>query len=352
MAQHEMSRRELLETSVAASVGAALAGGVASRAEQAAPASTQAAKGRLIWANLLHLSYNMWCDWDSPEWPAEYGAHQSDLRFEQKLWDELLRKMVDVGMTMVVIDLGDGVRYQSHPEIAVNKAWSVDQLKSELAKIRKMGLEPIPKLNWSASRDAWLGKYSRCVSTDAYYAVCRDLIAEVIQLFDKPRFFHLGMDEEEEEFQKYYQYMVVRQFDLWWHDFLFLVEQVTRGGSRPWIWSDCLWRHPEEFYKRMPKTVVQGNWYYDTKFTPEVIPVKAYHDLDQHGYDLIPTGSNWSSPESFGLTVDYCGQHLSRERLLGFLQTPWKPTLEACRQRHIEAIEQAGRAITKWSSGV
>ena len=32
-------------------------------------------------------------------------------------------------MNMVVIDLGDGVKYESHPEIAVKGAWSTTELR-------------------------------------------------------------------------------------------------------------------------------------------------------------------------------------------------------------------------------
>ena len=62
--------------------------------------------------------------------------------------------------------------------------------------LRALGIEPLPKLNFSTCHDAWLGPYSRMVSTPAYYDVCRDLIDEVAELFGGPRFFHLGMDEE------------------------------------------------------------------------------------------------------------------------------------------------------------
>ena len=158
----------------------------------------------MIWGSLLHLSYNMWSDRDAPEWRLEHVSARPYLRFDETLWNDLLSQMADAGMNMVVIDLGDGVHYKSHPEIAVEGAWTPGKLREELAKIRQLGLEPIPKLNFSTCHDAWLGPYSRCVSTDTYYDVCRDLIAEVIDLFDQPRFFHLGMDEETAEHQRYY----------------------------------------------------------------------------------------------------------------------------------------------------
>ena len=144
--------------------------------------------------------------------------------------------------------------------------------------------------------------------------------------------------------------MVVRQYDLWWHDFLFLVGEVEKGSVRPWIWSDYVWHHPEAFFERMPKSVLQSNWYYGAAFNKKVAYVKAYRDLEAHGYDQVPTGSNWSVPENFQKTVTCCRKHIAPERLFGFLQTAWKPTLEACRQGHIQAIELAGRARARWVS--
>jgi hypothetical protein len=305
----------------------------------------------MIWGYLIHLSYNMWADRDVPELKDEYVSAKPYLRFDIGLWNDLLKKMVDVGINMVVIDLGDGVKYENHPEIAVRNAWTVNHLKQELIKIRGMGMEPIPKLNFSTCHDTWLGPYSRCVSTDTYYEVCRGLIAEVIDIFEKPRFFHLGMDEETADHQQYYNYVAIRQHDLWWHDFYFLAKEVEKGGARPWIWSDYLWRHPEIFFNRMPKSVLQSNWYYGTEFNEKINYVKAYLDLEEHGYDQIPTGSNWSFFENYQKTVTYCRKNIAPKHLLGFLQTVWKPTLEACRQRHVQAIEQAGQALAKGFEG-
>ena len=123
------------------------------------------------------------------------------------------------------------MRYESHPEIAVQDAWSTERLRKELARLRKLGLEPIPKLNFSTTHDAWLGVYSRQVSTPPYYKDCEDLIEEVIRLFDKPRLFHLGYDEETAGQQADKDYVVVRQHELWWRDFQFFVKQVERAAS-------------------------------------------------------------------------------------------------------------------------
>jgi hypothetical protein len=253
--------------------------------------------------------------------------------------------MVKAKMNMVVIDLGDGVKYQSHPEIAVEGAWTTDRLKSEVKKLKGMGLEPIPKLNFSTCHDHWLGPYARMVSTPKYYEVCQNLIAEVIDLFDKPRFFHLGMDEEEQKHQRHFEHVVLRQYGLWWRDFEFLVKQVESKGIKAWIWSDYVWEHPDLFWERMPKSILQSNWYYGNAFTPETKEVKAYLDLEDHKYDQAPTLSNWESPDNIYGTVKFCREHIPAERLKGFFLAPWRPTLPEVRDTQLSAIEHFGKAI-------
>lgn len=301
-------------------------------------------KRPVIWANLLHLSFNMWCDRALPELEPNYTCYKPDLRFDEPTWREILRRMAGAGFTMVVLDLGDGVRYESHPEIAVRGAWSPARLRRELDRVRHLGLEPVPKLNFSTCHDAWMGPYSRRVSTPEYYRVCADLIAEVAELFGHPRFFHLGMDEETAHHQRRFEYVVLRQHDLWWRDLLFLAAEVRKAGVRPWVWSDYVWNHREEFLARMPKGVLQSNWYYGESFSRRLDHVKAYLDLEAAGFDQVPTGSNWSTPLNFGRTVSFGRSHISGRRLKGFLQTPWKPTLPACMERHIAAIDQGAAA--------
>ena len=305
-----------------------------------------------IWGNLLHLSFNMWSDREANYEPhnptAKEVCYRPYLRFDDKLWEELTTRMANARMNIVIIDLGDGIQYKSHPEISVKNAWSADRLQSELARLRKLGLEPIPKLNFSTCHDVWLGPYARQVSTPIYYKVCEDLIAEVIQLFDKPRLFHLGYDEERIEYQEKYAYAVVRQHELWWHDFEFFVKQVEQRGVRPWIWSDYVWNHSEEFFKRMPKSVLQSNWYYGSNFKDT--KVQWYGKLDQHGYDQVPTGSNCSSPKNIDLTLKYCQKRISPIHFKGFLQASWVPTLNKFRNRHIEAIDQVATAIATYTA--
>ena len=306
-----------------------------------------------IWANLLHLSYSMWEDRRMPGTRWDRRSYFPHLRFDDSLWNDLLKEMHEAGLNMVIIDVGDGIEYQSHPELATKNAWSLDHLESELGKCRELGLEPIPKLNFSTAHDVWLGEYSRMVSTKAYYEVVADVIKEVYQLFGKPRFFHLGMDEETPGHQVNYLFLAVRQFELWWHDFYHMVDQVEKNGARPWIWSDYIWHHRAEFLEKMPKTVLQSNWYYGEDFNPSdperKIRVGAYDLLEEHGFDQLPTASNHSNDVNFDRTVDYCASRVDDSRLLGFVQAPWRVTLEEFRDHHMEAVRQVGVSKRKHS---
>lgn len=295
-----------------------------------------------IWGCLVHLSYNMWVEYSTP---GPFKGYRPYLQVDETLWDDVLDTMAREGMNLVLIDIGDGIRYKSHPEIAVNRAWEPEKLREQLAKIRGLGIEPVPKLNFAAGHDVWLGEYSRMVSTKKYYEVCRDLIYEVIDIFDTPRFFHLGMDEENADDQRFLDYVVVRQNDLWWHDFYYLVDLVERKGSRAWIWSDYLWHFPELFFKKMPKSVLQSNWYYEKEFDIAKTPVKAYLDLEKYGYDQIPTGS-FHAGNDYNImnTVKFCTENITTPRLYGFLQSYWAPTTEVYRNQILQAIRLIGDA--------
>ena len=309
--------------------------------------------GDKIWSCFLHLSFNFAGGINNPRWGS---GMRTEFEPEQSVWDDAIKKMAEQHINMVVMNLDDSVMWRSHPEIALRNSWTPERLREELTKIRKQGIEPIPLLNFSSCHDAWLGKYSRMVSTQPYYQVCRDLIAETIEIFDTPRFIHFGMDEETYNHQKHFDYIVIRQNEQWWGDLYFYFAEAMMRGVRPWIWSDYVWEHPDMFFKMMPKYVVQSNWYYGETFDPKQTCVKAYLDLNTEGYDQIPTASNDgiiygnSNNKSIGNTVDFCSGHIDDKRLMGFLQSMWMPTTEKFRPNIMQTIELTGEARKKFES--
>ncbi|MBP5320279.1 MAG: Tat pathway signal protein [Kiritimatiellae bacterium] len=311
-----------------------------------------------IWAYLIHLGMNNWKDIPLNRCPPEESEHfktrcMADyLRTEESEWRFVTDRLGKIGANMIIIDLGEGMAFPSHPELAVRGTWSVEKMRAELKRLRGMGLEPIPKLNFSTCHDSWLKDYQRMVSTPEYYRVCADVIRDAVEIFDHPRFFHLGYDEETAGHQSTYELTIVRQGELWWHDLLWFVDQVSKLQVRPWIWSDFCWRHKEAFVKRMPRSVLQSNWYYGKEFDLAKIPadqpyVQTYVDLEKAGFDQIPTGSNWSCDTNFDDTIRFCREHCSPERLKGFLFASWQRTISPHHDKAAAALDQLEAAIKR-----
>ena len=172
------------------------------------------------------------------------------LKFDEAIWRKVVDYLALRRMNMAVIDLGEFPVYPSHPELAVKGSRSPDWIRGEVRRLKSLGIEAIPKLNFSTAHDAWLGEYGRMVTTKPYYRVCADVIRDAAEMFDNPRFMHIGYDEEKVRFQHGFQ--VVRENEVWWHDFLWFVKTVEDAGMRPWMWSDYGWAH-DDFVEKCPK---------------------------------------------------------------------------------------------------
>ncbi len=286
-----------------------------------------------IWGTLVHFGTNFWYEegnysaqdenklWKSP------ASHK--IRFDKAVWNEYLAHIKESGINTVFLDIGEALEYESHPEISCEGAWTHKQMAAEISKLNSMGIQVIPKLNFSTCHDEWLGIYSRMVSTPTYYQVCKDIIDEVCKLF-KAEYMHIGFDEELYENQKQYDYVTIRQNDLWWHDLEFFDECVRANGARTIMWSDYARHKPQEFIKKCPKHIIQCVWYYFDEFGKEGLSpenemrVRPFDILNEAGFDQIPTGSIEYFDDNFEKLVKYCKENVSDEHLLGFMQTTWE----------------------------
>ena len=227
-----------------------------------------------------------------------------------------------------------------------------------MRRLRTLGVEAIPNLNFSTTHDAWLKEYGHMVSTPEYYRVCSDVIGDLMEIFDHPRLFHIGMEEESSpKMQRGMSYMCLRQGDLWWHDFSFLVKEVEKRGARAWTWTDFAdfrERLPELFAK-MPKAVLQSPCFYGLgvdvdkpfKYAHERKRLEFMMELDRHGYDQYPVGTTWrpsyyAKDENNDMNVNrlakFCVRRLSKERLKGVMMAPWVFTLPVRREKLFKAI--------------
>lgn len=289
------------------------------------------ANEKFMWAHLVHLGSNMW----NEEGNTKGREHRSTpcaspkLLFNRECWDAHMLELKACGVNTLIVDVGDAMLYESHPEIALEGSWDKNTMKAEIDKLTAMGFELVPKINFSSCHDIWLKDYSRMLSTPTYYKVCKDIIDEVCEVF-KPKYLHLGMDEETYKHQVNFNYAVVRHGDLWWHDFYYLVDCVEKNGVQAWIWSDYIWNHEELFLEKMPKSVIQSNWYYGMQFDPATrsenhnTRLRAFETLDKHGFLQVPTGSVFSALENFEQLAAFCKERISKENLIGMMQTTWE----------------------------
>ena len=287
----------------------------------------------MMWAYLIHLSYNMWGDWDEKNPSKRY--YQENIT-DDDTWNKVIDFLPSQGFNTVVIDVGDAIKYERHPEISIKGAWSKDRFKKELNHMRAIGLTPIPKLNFSATHDAWLGVYSRMLSSPTYYQVCKDVIEEVAEVFDYPKYFHLGMDEERAANQGAFSFVCVRSNELLWHDMFYLFDVCEKVGCRPWIWSDLCWSDKvrDDFLSRMPKSALQSNWHYlpiskgkDGRYSEKEID--TYRILEEAGFEQVPTCStkHWYDLSAQD-TMEAIKEMVAPERLKGYMTVPWNPTTE------------------------
>ena len=320
-----------------------------------------------IRAVLLHMGWNMWGEWRAPGEPKVEGKRytRDEIHFSEDGWRRITGHAKEKGLNMVVMDLGEFLVYPRHPELAVKGSWSADRMREELRRLRSMGLEPIPKMNFSASHHMWLKEYSRMLSTRQYYQVCADIIRDVSEIFERPRFIHLGFDEEATENQKGRLVVGLRQDDMWWHDLKWFVRGVEKLGSRAWIFSDYGWHH-KGFVEKCPKSVLQSNWYYNEGakgFDVDKMPdwykprMHLFAELAKAGFDQVPCPSNWMSKtlkesgrkdnsDCAEKLVKYCRANISAERLKGFMMAPWAE----CRSEggvkiNCEGIDQIAAAM-------
>ena len=334
------TRRDFLRSAAACAAGMAM-GGCASRI---AGGEARLPAPRFMWAYFAQFGMKMW----------ERRAHYTELKVDESMWNSLTERAAAVGVNVFVIDLGEGLVFPSHPELAVRGSWEPERMHDEIARLKGMGIIAVPKLNFSSSHYQWLGKWRPYLSTPEYFKVCREVIRDVAEVFDESPLFHLGYDEETFPIQNAnkFEYKRLRSGDLWWHDLLWFIDEVQKYGMRPWIWSDSVQFQPEAFMERMPRTVLQSNWYYGTDFNMEKAServqrkLKAYLALEQGRYDQMPCGSTFLSRENFAMTIAYCRDIIKGDRLKGFFMAPWHGwTREDRRDKIMAALDVMEEAI-------
>lgn len=294
-----------------------------------------------MWAFLIHLGSNMW--FKKGFYYGDSIQDEEEPIYHDKMWcdRDTWRKVTDFlpscGINTLLIDMGEAVRLDSHPELAIEGSWSKEEFRQELARLRSIGLTPLPKYNFSAGHNAWLKDYAYMIGTDIHNRVCKDIIEETIDLFDTPEFFHLGLEEEDPVNQGRQPeggqpVIIIRTPRKKTSDALELFDTCLSRGVRPWIWADYKsvdhFGGEKAFRANIPTSVLMSNFYYSSiPNCPTVFDdlpnARFYRDLNDWGYEQVPTSSTWEYHLNSKMTMRLFNEKIGTDHVRGFMTASW-----------------------------
>ena len=305
-----------------------------------------------IYATSVYLSANQWL------------PLKDKIVLCEPFWDLLLKKSSESGINAIMIEVGDGVKYESHPEISLADAWDREKVKKEVARCKTLGIEIIPRVNFSSTHNFWMKKYRSLTSTPEYYDFCSDIIKEIYEIFEHPQYIHIGMDEEDAEHQKKSDLVIFRRGSLLMNDMKFLIDEVNKTGAKPIISHCSMFVETEKFFKMIsPDEVVIEPWWYYAFYRDKLTPVSEWAEktvekelakecvemglvyMEDHpflkplldhfydiilpamkmGYKYIPMASIWGSvPSNHEQMLDFFeNAEGSEDSILGYFTVPW-----------------------------
>ncbi len=313
-----------------------------------------------LWGVLVHLSRDFWL--------GEQNHLPLAAVFDEEVWCDIIDRAADCGMNAIILDIGNGIRFDSHPEIAKEDAYSPAWAHEQVAKCREKGIALIPKLNFATTHDMWLGDYARMISSPTYYRVTKDLIKEAYEMFEHPEYVHLGMDEESFLYLKKHDYVVYRRGELYFHDLKYLCDIVNGLGAKPWIWSSSMYDMPELFKEKISKDeLVISPYYYNAFRREHYTPVDSrpeyivYYNEDkykemgikfveedpylvnfrlrslpmmEYGYKYIPCASVDNRCDYNTVDImEYYKKYANDEQILGYITAPWCATTKSAKSQ-------------------
>ena len=255
-------------------------------------------------------------------------------------WVRFLRRAVSRGRyNTIVLDLSNGYRWASHPELARPNAWTRKEVLKLVEAARELGIEVIPGLAQPGHAEWITAKHPHLAEDGASYMLCTrhpdtrtllsELMSELIDVFDQPRYLHIGHDEmwwrtqRKHEDQRCPRCSGSPRWQLVLDDLLWHHEWLKQRGVKPMLWSDMLvkgwhgkngaiYRAADAIPEAMRADFMVVSWTRvgDTlgELVPKNFPVvrghTGYHDWKRQG---LPEQAN-------GLTG---------EALAMFFGTPW-----------------------------
>jgi hypothetical protein len=230
---------------------------------------------------LLHLTHY------APGWVDRKAGEK---RFDLEVALELTEEAAAQGFNTLFIGVSDGVRYASHPEFRRGYSAPMKELAVLAARARQLGLDVVPKLNFSRSAINCHNNWMRApdeswhlhFDDDYFWKTGFECIDEVIDACKPGRFFHVGMDEDHD--RSYTQYVAAMRT---------LRAGLRTRGLRTVCWSDSALDYPsgqvyreksERAEEELPHDTVRLLWNY------WAVPRREMRRISGLGHEL------WGAP--------------------------------------------------------
>lgn len=271
---------------------------------------------------MIHITHYdpAWCQRKSIEKP-----------FDINVGLEIIDTMSEAGLNLLVIDCEDGVRYKSHPELARKYTVSMSYLEKLVNRAVEKGIEVVPKLNFSKStyhrHNEWFRPHNKLCDNNQYWRTAFEIIDELIQICCPRRYFHIGMDEDNDRTHSQYIKAIKT-----------LRNGLKERGLRAVIWNDSAHganpavdvEKPLAAEKKIPKDIVEVVWDY-SNVHPQII-----RRLVKEGFEV------WGAPGRDVEQVMKWKQAILKYGGKGLLMTRWIPCIRSNRSELLHLIRTIG----------
>ncbi len=290
-------------------------------------------KSIAVRAYLIHITHY------DPVW---FDRKERERPFDLNLGCDMVKALGDAGFNMLIIDLADGVEYRTLPELKRHYSVPMSTLEKLVASARQAGMEVVPKLNFSKSKEPrhdhnyWFRPYNELPDDDAYCAKAFQLIDEIVEVMKPERYFFIGMDEDFLRTPAEYASVVNA-----------LHEGISKRGLRTAMWNDTPHLSAGMFgcvektlaaEDEAPKDIVHVLWDY----TPlKARAAERVRDMRSKGFEV------WIAPGGRADQVEQWKQLALQTGCAGMVMTAWRPVTERSRRRFLDAIGRIGPILAR-----
>ncbi len=184
----------------------------------------------------------------------------------------------------LIFESSHGMAWKSHTELLCNYSVSPEHIK-ELVKLAKQRHIAVYPLVQSLGHGEWMFRNNStnidfCEDSSAPWAYCPmdtksydfifDLYKEAIDIYDNPKYFHIGHDEIDNpgKFPNHETCKSVGIEKLYFSDTLYVYNFLKARGITPVMWGDIFLRDNHRPYvDALPKDMVIADWHYDPALT-------------------------------------------------------------------------------------